>query len=63
MSKPLGSKVQMDSTSGVRVLSLPKDHKMFIDEIFWNEMLGESSEESFKGFDEVEVGYNRRETV
>ena len=53
----------MDSTSGVRVLSLSKDHKMFMDEIFWNEMLGESSEESFKGFDEVEVGYNRRETV
>ena len=29
---------------------------MIIDEIVWNEIFGESSDESFKGFDEVEMG-------
>ena len=31
---------------------------MIIDEIVWNEMLGESNDESFKEFDEVEVELN-----
>ena len=48
----------MVSNSGVEVLSLPKDYKMIIDEIVWNKMLGESNDESFKEFDEVEVELN-----
>ena len=31
---------------------------MIIDEIVWNKMLGESNDESFKEFDEVEVELN-----
>lgn len=31
---------------------------MTIDEIVWNKMSGESSDESFKRLDEVEVGSN-----
>ena len=46
----------MGNTSGVGVPSLSEDHKMIIDEIVWNEMFGESRDESFKGFDEVEMG-------
>ena len=46
----------MGNTSGVGVSSLPKDHKMIIDGIVWNVMISEGSDESFKGFDEVEVG-------
>ena len=34
---------------------------MILDKIVWNEMFGASSDESFKGFDEVEVGLNGRE--
>ena len=37
---------------------MPEDPKMIIDEIGWNDMFGESSDESFKGFDEAEVGLN-----
>ena len=48
----------MVNNSGVEVLSLPKDYKMIIDEIVWNKMLGESNDESFKEFDEVEVELN-----
>ena len=59
VSKPPSPEVQVGNTSGVGISSLPKDHKMIIDEMFWNEMFGESSEESFKGFDEVEVGLNK----
>ena len=49
VSEPSGPEFQVGNTSGVGVWSLPKDHKMIIDE---------SSDESFKGFNEVEVGLN-----
>ena len=45
-------------TSGFGVSSLPKDFKMITDEIVWNEIFCESRDESFKGFDEVNVGLN-----
>ena len=54
-SGPLGPKVQVGNISVVGVSSFPKDHKMVVDEIVGNEMFGESSDEFFKGFDEVEV--------
>ena len=56
VSEPPGPEVQVGNTSGVGVSSLPEDDKMIIDEIVWNEMFGESSDESFKGFDEVGMG-------
>ena len=57
-SKPLSAEVQVGNTSGVGFSSLPEDRKMIIDKIVWNERFGESSDESFKGFDEVEVSLN-----
>ena len=50
----LGSEVQVGNTSGFRVSSLLKDPKIILDGIVWNEMFGKSSDESFKGFDEVQ---------
>ena len=48
----------MGSISGAGVSSLPKDHKMILDEIVRNVMFGKSNDESLKGFDEVETGLN-----
>ena len=50
--------VQVGNTSGIGLLSLPEDHKTIIDQTSSNEMFGESRDESFKGFDEVEKGLN-----
>ena len=36
-----------------------EDCKMIIVEIVWNEIFDESSDGSFNGFDEVEVGLSR----
>ena len=54
-SNPFSAEVQVGNTSGVGFSSLPEDRKMIIDKIVWNEMFRESSDESFKGFDEVWV--------
>ena len=50
--------VQVGNTSGIGLLSLPADHKTIIDQTSSNEMFGESRDESFKRFDEVEKGLN-----
>ena len=53
VSESPSPKAQVGNTSGVGLSSLPEDHKMIIDEIVWNEMFGESSDESFKGLKDV----------
>ena len=58
MSEPPGSDVQADSTCGAGVSILPVDHKMIIQKIVLNEMFGEKIDESFIGFDEIEVVLN-----
>ena len=58
MSELPGPEVHMGNTSGIGVSSLSKDHKMIIDETIWNEIFGESGDESAKGFEEVEKELN-----
>ena len=50
--------VQVGNTSGIGLLSLPEDHETIIDQINLSQIFGESSDESFKGFDEVEKWLN-----
>ena len=50
--------LQASKTSSVWLSSLPEDQKMIIYKIVWIEMFDKISDESFKGFDEVEVGLN-----
>ena len=47
LSKPQAPEVQVGNT-GVGVASLSKDHKMVIDEIVWNDVFGDSSNENLK---------------
>lgn len=40
VSEPSSPEVQVSNTSGIKVLSFPKDHKMIMDEIVRNELFG-----------------------
>ena len=59
VSEPPSPDDQVGYISCVGVSSLPKDQKMIThDEIIWNEIFGESSDETVTGFNKVQVGLN-----